>query len=392
MLDPAHACPLRFFDTLPDPRVTHVRHRLMDLLVMAWCAVICDADGWDGMADFAKAKADWFATFMDLEHGVPSADTFRRVISRLDPDAFERCFMAWMAAPGSGGRAVAGTTGRGGWQEPPPILRAGLGQERHGPHGLRLRHAPASGGGQTLGQLKTDAKGKELEGITQLLGLIDLSGATVTIDAMGCQKSIARQITHAGGDYVLAVKQNHKTLHRKVKVELDDMIRMGFQGAWHDRCEEVDAGRTSGGGRIETRRVWTTHEPGWLKVAGDWPGLRSVVCVEARREVIGQEPSVERRYYITSLAPDAAALGGAIRGHPRGWGGENRLHHVPDVSFHEDDSRIRRDHGPQNVSRLRRIALNLLKAADGHTKRKSIKGRRKIAGWDDQFLLHLIAG
>jgi len=369
---------MRFFTLLPDPRAANVRHRLIDILVIALCAMICDADGWDDIEDFAKIKAGWLATFLDLKHGVPSADTFRRVISRLDPEAFERSFMNWMAAVvhQSRGRllAIDGKSIRRSFER---------GWDKSGM--AHLVSAFATHNGQTLAQLKTEGKGGELSGIKQLLGLIDLRDATVTIDAIGCQKAIAQQITDAGGDYVLAVKDNHKTLHRKVRTELDDLIRRRFQGVRHDRDESTDAGH----GRIETRRVWVTDDLSWLKQAGDWPGLKSVVVVECDREVIGHDRSVERRYYITSLTPDAQRLAEVIRGH---WGIENGLHHVLDVSFHEDDSRIRTGHGPENMSRLRRIALNLLKAAHGYTKRKSIRGRRKIAAWDHQFLLHLITG
>jgi predicted transposase YbfD/YdcC len=340
--------------------------------------MICDADGWQDIEDFAKAKARWFATFMDLSHGVPSADTFRRVLSRLDPHAFEDCFMNWMRAvvDQSQGRllAIDGKSIRRSFEQ---------GWDKSGM--AHLVSVFAARNGQSLGQIKTPGKGHEIEGIKQLLGLVDLRGATVTLDAIGCQKAIAKQIVDAGGDYVLAVKDNQLTLHQRVRVELDDMIRDRFKGAWHDRDEQVDAGH----GRIETRRVWTTDQLDWLKVAGDWPGLRSVVVVEAEREVIGQGASVERRHFITSLAPDAVTLGEAVRRH---WSIENSLHYVLDVSFHEDDSRIRRGHGAENVSRLRRMALNLLKGADHLTKRKSIKGRRKIAGWDHDFLIRLIAG
>lgn len=369
--------PLRFFSTLPDPRASNVRHRLIDILVIALCAMICDADGWDDIEDFAKAKADWFVTFMDLKHGVPSADTFARVLRRLDPEVFEACFMNWMTAvvEQSQGRllAIDGKSIRRSFEQ---------GWDKSGM--AHLVSAFATHNGQVLSQIKTDGKGGELDAIRQLLGLIDLRGATVTIDAIGCQKDIAKRIVDGGGDYLLAVKENQKALHRAVKIEMDDMIRMNFKGTWHDHHEQTDAGH----GRIETRRVWATDELGWLKQARSWPGLQSVVVVEAQREVIGQGPTVERRYYISSLTPDAQTLAQAIRGH---WGVENSLHHVLDVSFHEDESRVRRGHGPENLSRLRRMALNLLKGADRHTKRKSIKGRRKIAGWDHQFLLNLLA-
>jgi len=375
---PANACPLHFFESLPDPRAANIRHRLIDLLAMALCAVICGADGWDDMEDFAEAKADWFATFMDLQHGVPSADTFRRVLGRLDPTAMERCFGNWMQAvvEASAGRllAVDGKSIRRSFER---------GWDKSGM--AHMVSVFATHNGQALAQLKTDGPGGELAGIGQLLGLVDLHGAVVTIDAIGCQKSIAKQIVKAGGDYVLAVKDNHKTLHRAIRVEMDDLIRDRFPDVEHDRHVQTDAGH----GRIEVRRVWATDDLSWLKQKEHWPKLRSVVVVEAHRQVVGYGHSVERRYFISSLAPDAAALGRAVRGH---WGIENGLHHVLDVSFGEDDSRIRRNHGPQNMSRLRRMALNLLKSADAHTTRKSIKGRRKIAGWDHQFLLQLVTG
>jgi predicted transposase YbfD/YdcC len=369
---------LRCFSLLPDPRASNARHRLVDLLVIALCGILCDADGWDDLEQFAQAKASWFASFMDLRHGVPSADTFRRVISRLDPDAFELAFMNWMRAVVEHSRgqllAIDGKSIRRSFEQ---------GWDKSGMAHLVSVFAAANG--QTLGQLKTAGKGQELQAIAQLLGLMDLRGATVTIDAIGCQKTVARQIIDAGGDYVLAVKDNQPTLHRRIRAEMDDMIRNRFKGVWHDRHEQVDAGH----GRIETRRVWVTDDLGWLQQARHWPGLKSVVCVQAQRQVIGQDQSVERRYFISSLPADAEALAAAIRGH---WGIENRLHHVLDVSFHEDDSRVRRGHGAENLSRLRRMALNLLRSADRHTKRKSIKGRRKIAAWDHQFLLNLIAG
>lgn len=376
---PANSGPMRYFADLPDPRAANVRHRLIDLLTMALCATLCGADGWDDYADFVEAKAEWFVGFLDLKHGTPSADTFRRVFSRLNPEAFERCFVNWMAAVVdlSQGKllAIDGKSIRRSFEH--AWDKIGM---------AHLVSAFVEHNGQTFAQLKTQGKGGELAGIKQLLGLIDLKGATVTIDAIGAQKTIAQQIIDAGGHYVLAVKDNQPTLHRAIQVELDDMIRDRFKDVPHDYHESVNPGH----GRIETRRVWTTDQLDWLKVAQDWPGLKSVVVVQAKRQVPAHGDSVERRYYISSLPADAAMHARAIRGH---WSIENRLHHVLDVSFNEDASRIRRDHAPENVSRLRRIALNLLRIhGDRHTKRKSIRGRRKIAGWDHQFLLHLITG
>ena len=376
---PANSGPLRYFAELPDPRAANVRNRLPDLLVMALCAVICDAEGWDDLADFVRVKAKWFTTFLDLQHGVPSADTFRRVFSRLDPDAFERSFMNWMQAVVelSAGQLVAidGKSIRRSFEH--AWDKVGM---------AHMVSAFVAHNGQVFAQLKADGKGQELAAIAQLLDLIDLKGATVTIDAIAAHKPVAQQIIDRGGHYVLAVKGNQPTLNQAIRVELDDMIRDGFAGVQHDHHESTDADH----GRIETRRVWVTDQLDWLKQAGDWPGLASVAVVEAERDVPAHGHSIERRYYVSSLPADAALHARTIRGH---WGIENRLHYVLDVSFREDDSRIRRGHAPENVSRLRRLALNLLRIhGDRHTKRKSIKGRRKIASWDHDFLLHMITG
>lgn len=379
MADPATAGPLRYFVDLPDPRAANVRHRLIDILVMALCGLICDADGWDDLEDFVRVKFDFFKSFLDLEHGVPSADTFRRVLGRLDPQAFEERFQQWMrsVAELSQGKLVA-VDGKS--------LRRSFERSWDKLDMAHMVSAFVEHNGQVLAQIKTQGKGGELAAIADLLGLVDLQGATVSIDALGAQKAIAQQILDGGGQYVLAVKDNQPSLHQALSRELDDLIRTQGRYLPADRQESLDAGH----GRIESRQVWATDQLHWLQQACDWPGLQSVAVVEARRDVAGQGLSVERRYYISSLPADAQHLAQVIRGH---WSIENRLHYVLDVSFHEDDSRIRRDHGPENISRLRRMALNLLRSHGGrYTKRQSIKGRRKIAGWDHQFLLRLITG
>ena len=247
-----------------------------------------------------------------------------------------------------------------------------------------LVSAYVSANHMVFGQLAVDAKSNEITAIPKLLELLDLKGAAVTIDAMGCQKSIAAQIVAGGGDYYLGLKGNQGQLHEKVKCLMDEAILEKFAGMKHDFFEQVDGDH----GRIETRRVWCTPEVKWLgELARDWPGLALLVAVESVRDVDGKT-SVERRYYIGSRAQATAAEAAeAIRGH---WNIENRLHWILDMSFHEDQCRIRKDHGAENFSRLRRIALNLLQRDT--TKKVGINTKRLVAGWDHEYLLGLLAG
>jgi predicted transposase YbfD/YdcC len=373
--------PLRFFLDLPDPRAANIRYRLIDLIVIAICAIICDCDSWDEVEDFAESKKKWFTSFLELDHGIPSCDTFERVFARLDPQKFESCFVNWMSSlvEISQGKllAIDGKSIRRSFEK--SWDKAGMA------HMVSLF---ATENGQVLRQLKTEGKGSELPAILDLLKLVDLKGALVTIDAIACQKEVAETITDRGGDYILCVKENQPTLHESVKKHMDELIieRKGDpKQSPLDHENQIDSGH----GRLERRKVWVTHQIDWLKQKQEWPGLASLIVVEASRTIPLQGASMERRYYISSLKEaDAKFVAQAIRGH---WAIENTLHHVLDVSFHEDESRVRKGHGPENLSRLRRIALNLIKVnGDKLGKRKSIKGRRKIAGWDHDFLLGLI--
>ena len=352
---------LRHFQDMPDPRAKNVIHKLHDILVIAVCAVICGADGWAEVEVFARAKLGWFKTFLDLPGGVPSHDTFGRVFSRLDPDAFERRFSNWVAAlsGGAGGKLVAidGKAIRRSFEH--AWDRSGM---------AHLVSAFVDANRMVFSQVAVADKSNEIDAIPRLLSLLDLEGATVTLDAIGCQREVARQVVDGGGDYVLAVKQNQPTLHRKVKTLLDEAIIDGFDGMRHDRFESVDGDH----GRVEQRRVWVTDEVHWLgeELLDHWPGLAST----------------ERRYFISSRkGVDARAIADAVRRH---WSVENQLHWHLDVSFNEDQRRIRKHHGAENFSRLCRLALNLLK------RDKSVKigvhGKRLKAGWDEPYLLRLL--
>jgi predicted transposase YbfD/YdcC len=365
----------RYFEDLPDPRGVNTLHSLTDMIIIAICAVICGADGWVQIEQFGEAKRKFFASFLDLPHGIPSHDTFGRVFARLDPAAFERCFTRWT-------QALAQTAGKLVSIDGKAIRRSFLhAWDKSGM--VHLVSAFVSQNRLVFGQLAVDEKSNEIKAIPKLLELLDLKGATVTIDAMGCQTDIAERIVKAGGDYCLAVKDNQPTLHQKVKALMDEGILDGFADMSHDFHEEVDGNH----GRIERRRVWCTNEVQWLgELQKDWSGLGLLVAVESRREV-GGKVSEERRYYISSRSKATAAqMAEAIRGH---WGIENQLHWSLDVSFGEDDSRIRKGHGAENYSRLCRIALNRLQQES--TKKVGIKTKRKIAGWDHDYLLSLLA-
>ena len=367
---------LRPFRDLPDPRGRNAVHKLHDILVVAVCAVICGADGWVAVETFGNSKVPWLKTFLDLPGGVPSHDTFGRVFAALDPDAFERCFVAWVdgVAAASGGRLIAidGKAIRRSFER---------GWDRSGMAHLVSAYVDANR--LVFGQVAVADKRNEVEAIPRLLGLLDVGGATVTIDAAGCQADVARRIVDAGGDYVLAVKGNQPALYAKAKMLLDEAILQGMEGVSHGFDEEVDAGH----GRVETRRVWVTDEVRWLGDLGErWAGLASVAAVERRREVMAGPTTVERHYYISSLAgTDARRVAEAVRGH---WAVENKLHWQLDVSFREDERRIRKGHGAENYSRLCRLALNLLKR--DQSVRAGVQNKRTKAGWDEHYLLRLL--
>ena len=367
----------RHFADLPDPRHAQgKRHSLSDMIVIAICAVICAADSWSDVVDFGQAKEKWFKTFLGLPYGIPSQDTFERVFARLNPDAFEACFQAWT-------QALAGSTKGQLLAIDGKRIRRSFEHAWSASTATHLVSAFVSANATVFGQLAVETKENEIVAIPRLLALLDLHDATVTIDAMGCQKAIAQQIVEGGGDYVLAVKENQPTLHRTIQVELDDMIRDSFAGVRHDHQQTVEGDH----GRIETRDVWTTDQLDWLKQVDDWPGLRSIIAVEAKREVIGGSTSVERRYYITSRTSKAGDLAKCVRGH---WGIENRLHYVLDVSFNEDLARHRCGHSAENFARLRRIALNLLQREK--KLKRGIKGKRLNAAWDHDYLLKILSG
>ena len=365
------------FATLTDPRcpsAPHSRHLLMDILIMAVWAVISGAEGWEDMEEYGKAPEEWFAEILDLPHGIPGPDTFRRVFARLAPEELPQGFLAWTQAlsEASGGDMVSidGKTLRHSFDKATATAA------------IHMVSAWASANRLVLGQLKVEEKSNEITAIPRLLQLLDLKGAVVTIDAMGCQKEIAKTITEQGADYVLALKDNHPTLSEAVTLFLNDARDTGFTDIAHAYHETVDGDH----GRIETRRYWLTSEIEWLGAQASWSNLHSVGMVEARREV-GEAVQIDTRYFLTSLPAHDPRFAQAVRQH---WGIENAVHWVLDVSFQEDACRIRKEKGAQTFAVLRHIALNLLRREPHH--KRGIKARRKRAGWDRDYLVQVLTG
>jgi predicted transposase YbfD/YdcC len=370
---------IEHFKDLPDPRVERTKeHDLIDILVIAICTLLCAGESFNDMEDFGKAKQDWFKTFLPLRNGIPSHDTFNRLFAALDPQAFLDCFLRWTqslraAIP----QAIVALDGK--------ALRRAL----HGDQNVKyVVSAWAQDNGLVLGQLKVAAKSNEITALPELLCALELAGCIVTVDAMGTQKKIAREIIEADADYVLALKGNHETVHAEVKSFLDATVAeknaqprnpssAAAQLAGHETVEKAH-------GRIETRRYYQSTELDWFADRAQWEGLRSVGMVEAIREVGGHR-TVERRYYLSSLPVGVETFARAVRGH---WGVENKLHWVLDVQMREDQSRARAGYAAENLATLRRLALNLLKREK--TKKRGVRGKQLNASWDHAYLLALL--
>lgn len=388
---------LRFFRSIQDPRAGNARHSMSDVLSVAILAVLCGAEGWVAVETWGRGNAEWLSTFLGLPHGIPSHDTFDRVFGLLDPLAFEKCFNDWTAALVKNAEglfiAVDGKTLRRSWKH------------AWSKTPVHLVSAFVSKNQVVLGQVATDSKSNEITAIPELLAMLELAGATVTIDAMGCQREIARQIREQKGHYVLAVKDNQPTLHAKVRTLMDDLIldhakgmsdANGVAGARVGFFEQAQD--TNNHGRVETRRVWVSDEVNWLgkELLDLWPGLSSVVAVECTRQDLGDpggKVSTERRYFISShTGTDAEFLADAIRSH---WGVENGLHWCLDVAMNEDQCRLRMNHGAENFSRLRRIALNKLKRweitkENGIVMKVGIRLKQQACGWSRKFLIEAL--
>jgi predicted transposase YbfD/YdcC len=362
------------FENLTDPRVKRTRrHVLQDILVIALCAMIANANTWVDIERFGNSKLDLLRRFLALPNGIPSHDTFSRVFARLDPAALLVCLHNWLneLREKLGGTHVAidGKTLRGSHD----------GEVR--PNALHLVSAWATEARLFLGQLAVDQKSNEITAIPQLLELLDLEGDTVTIDAMGCQKEIAKAIVDKKANYVLHVKDNQPTLHAAISEAFIAMADDDYSESSLRRFRTVDRDH----GREETRDYFIVDVPATLACADEWAGLKSIgMVLRTRKE--GDKISEEVAYYITSLGPQVKAFARVVRGH---WGIETTLHWSLDVTFSEDQSRVRKDRGPENLAMLRRLIVSILQ--QDTSCKASLRGKRLIAGWNDEALLKILA-
>ncbi len=363
---------LSYFKDFPDSRQSgKVVYPLDEVLLLCLLAVLGAAETFVDIARFGEKKLSLLRRFRPFRYGTPSHDHLGDIFASLDAQAFQRCFVAWVAALTSTSADVIAIDGK--------TLRRSY-QKSGGKAPIHMVSAFAARQRLVLGQVKVADKSNEIVAIPALLDMMAIEGAIVTIDAMGCQRNIAEKILDKKADYVLALKGNQSTLREDVEVFAAEQKANGFKDTKVSRHQTVDGDH----GRIETRTYTAIHDVAWLQERHDWPGLRGVVMVESTRE-IGDKIERETRFYITSLVLLASALGPIIRSH---WAVENSLHWVMDMIFRDDECRIRTDNAPANFTTLKHMAHNLIRLAPG---KDSLRLKRKVAAWDDDFLASLIA-
>jgi predicted transposase YbfD/YdcC len=363
------------FQRLKDPRKAKgIEHNFLSIVLIAILATIGGATGWEDIELYAESHQTWLATFLDLKHGVPHADTYRRVFALIPPEALQECFLGWVKqiveATGAQVIPIDGKTLKGSYDR-------GTRQSA-----LHMVSAWASENRLMLGQVKVESKTNEINAIPALLNLLDITGCIITIDAMGTQTKIAGQIVDKGADYVLCLKANHPTLWNQVRVWFDQAQQNNFEGIEHRYDGRFEAGHH----RRETRKVWAVPLSAMsdLYQIAQWAGLKTIVMVSRVRQ-LWNKTTREVMFYLSSLPCDAVVIGRAIRAH---WGIENQLHWVLDVTFREDASRIRKGHGAENFSLLRRMAVGLLNQ-EKSTKR-SLKQKTKRAAMSPDYVLDVL--
>ena len=378
MADTVNASIVEHFQTLEDPRIARTKkHLLLDILIIAVCTLLTGGEGFQDMELFGKSKRQWLQTFLALPHGIPSHDTFGGVFARLNPTRFQECFLSWTRAVAAltqgtlvslDGKTVRASFDRATTASPLHMVSAWCSQN----------------GGLVMGQLKTDSKSNEITAIPELLQLLAIKGCIVTMDAMGCQTAIAGQIRAQEGDYLLALKSNHKKAYKAIKQHFHPHIE--HQLAWRTAENFFDAFDDSHG-RTVRRRVWVITDLKPIPELAKWPDLQSVIVVETIRAAYpGAVITSDYRIYISSLIRSATAFVTMIRQH---WDIENKLHWSLDVTFNEDRGRIRKDHAAENMVALRHIALNLLRQEHSH--RLSLRQKRLLCGLDEHYLLTVLS-
>ncbi len=358
---------------LEDPRSEdNQKYSLFTLLAIIFCAIVCGANSINAIHRYAIAKQKWLKSWLSLENDLPSYDTFWWLLVRLDPHQVEALFRCWVATLSNLGLedeiAIDGKRSKGSSNKGHPQAL------------LHMVSAWSSTRGIILGQIKTEEKSNEITAIPELLKTLEVTGATISIDAMGCQKEIAKTIVGKGANYVLMVKENQPTLHAEIENYFKQAECIGFEGVVHD----VFVTEEKGHGRQERREMYVTNDIEWLPMRQEWEGLKSIAMVRSHRTLNGKT-SQEVRYYITSLEPIAKRVASVVRNH---WGIENKVHWVLDVGFLEDLSQISTGHAAENFAILRRLTLNVIRLDPD--KKKSLKGRREIAGWDDDYMMYLL--
>lgn len=363
---------LHYFNDLPDYRQPgKVEYPLPEVLLLILLAVLAGAETFTDIARFGEKKLELLRRFRPFKNGTPAHDHLGDIFATLDPKAFHRCFVAWVAARTNTPVELISLDGKTSRRS---------GQTKASKEAIHMVSAFAARQRIVLGQVKVNEKSNEIVAIPALLDMMSIEGAVVTIDAMGCQRNIARKIIDKKADYILALKGNQTKLREDVEIFVDEQKPLQYKDATISTHETTDADH----GRVETRKYTVLHDVEWLQERHEWPGLKGVVVVESKREIAGKITN-ETRFYITSLSLKAEAVGPMVRAH---WAIENSLHWVMDMVFRDDECRIRTSHAPTNFATCRHIAYNLYRKAPG---KDSIRLRRKTAGWDDEYLASLIA-